>query len=428
MTFSKETILYPLAGLGAAALLYAIYALATAEPTDVLPRSLSGEVAPQDFDLGTTLAANIDAPLVDGNRVELLENGDEIFPPMLEAIRAAEQSVNMLTYIYWQGEIARRFARELAAACRRGVEGRVLLDAVGAARMDEALIEEMRAAGCQVAHFHPPRWNELRRMNRRTHRKVLVVDGKMGFTGGVGIAEEWTGDAGDPGHWRDDHFLVEGPVVRYLQGAFGENWRGATGEVLAEERFYPAIEPAGQARAVPALGEPGGTVSDIAFVYWLSLRRARERVWISTPYYAPDPDLQEAIEATARRGVEVLLILPNEVNDSRLVRWASRTHYRSLLVAGVRIFEYQPTMFHVKAVTVDDDWAIIGSANFDNRSFELNYEVMVAVEDPALVASLQESMRADLRESREITIEDVDAWSPLARARDRLATVLREQI
>jgi cardiolipin synthase len=347
---------------------------------------------------------------------------------MLEAIRAAEQSVNMLTYIYWQGEIARRFARELAAACRRGVEGRVLLDAVGAARMDEALVEEMRAAGCQVARFHPPRWTELRRMNRRTHRKVLVVDGKMGFTGGVGIAEEWTGDAGDPGHWRDDHFLVEGPVVRYLQGAFGENWREATGEVLAEERFYPAIEPAGQARAVPVLGEPGGTVSDIAFVYWLSLRRARERVWISTPYYAPDPDLQEAIEATARRGVEVVLILPNELNDSRLVRWASRTHYRSLLEAGVRIFEYQPTMFHVKAVTVDDDWAIIGSANFDNRSFELNYEVMVAVEDPALVASLQESMRADLRESREIKLEDVNGWSPLARARDRLATVLREQI
>jgi cardiolipin synthase A/B len=428
MTFTREMLLYPLAGFGAAALLYMVYALVSAEPTDVLPRELSGDVVPQNFDLGTTLAANIDAPLVDGNRVELLENGVEIFPPMLEAIRGARQSVNLLTYVYWQGDIARRFAREMAAACRRGVEGRVLLDAIGAAKMDEALIEEMRVAGCQVAHFHPPRWNELRRMNRRTHRKVLVVDGKKGFTGGVGIAEEWTGNAGDEGHWRDDHFLVEGPVVRYLQGAFGENWRQATGEVLAEERFYPAIEPAGAARVVPVLGEPGGTVSDIAFVYWLSLRRARESVWIATPYYAPDPDLQEAIEATARRGVEVVLIVPNELNDSRLVRWASRTHYRSLLDAGVRIFEYEPTMFHVKAVTVDDDWAIIGSANFDNRSFELNYEVTVAVEDPALVGSLQESMRADLRESREVTIEEVNAWSPLARARDRLATVLREQI
>jgi cardiolipin synthase len=428
MAISKETFLYPLAGFGAAALLYAVYALATAEPTDVLPQGLSGDSEPHDFDLGSTLAANIDAPLVEGNRVELLENGDQIFPPMLEAIRAAEQSVNMLTYIYWQGDIARRFARELAAACRRGVEGRVLLDAVGAARMDEALVEQMRAAGCQVAYFHPPRWNELRRLNRRTHRKVMVVDGKKGFTGGVGIAEEWTGDAEDPGHWRDDHFLVEGPVVRYLQGAFGENWREATGEVLAEERFYPAIDSTGGARAVPILGEPGTTISDIAFLYWLSLQRARDQVWISTPYFAPDPDLQESIEAAARRGVEVVLILPNELNDSRLVRWASRTYYRPLLEAGVRIFEYQPTMFHVKAVTVDDAWAIVGSANFDNRSFELNYEVMLAVEDRELVESLQESMRADLEESREITLEDVEAWSPLARARDRLATVLREQI
>jgi cardiolipin synthase len=265
-------------------------------------------------------------------------------------------------------------------------------------------------------------------MNRRTHRKVMVVDGRVGFTGGVGIAEEWTGAATDPAHWRDDHFRIEGPSVRYLQGAFAENWREATGEALVEERFYPPVAPSGEARAVPVLGAPGGTVSDIAFLYWISLQAARERVWIATPYYMPDPDLQTAIEATARRGVEINLIVPNELNDSSLVRWASRTHYRSLLEAGVRIFEYQPTMYHVKAVTVDDDGAIVGSANFDNRSFELNYEVMIAVEDSALVHALERSMREDVRESREITLADVDEWSPLERARDRLATVLREQI
>lgn len=425
---SRNAVLYPLAGLGAAASLYAIYALATAEPTDVLPLKLSSADDRGALDLASTIAANLDAPLLDGNRVELLENGEEIFPPMLQSIRDAEQSINFLTYVYWQGEIARRFAAELAAACRRGVEVRVLLDAVGSAKMDNALIEEMERAGCRVAHFHPPRWNELRRMNRRTHRKILVVDGARGFTGGVGIAEEWTGDAEAPGHWRDDHFRVEGPVVRYLQGAFAENWREATGEVLADGRFYPPLEPAGEARAISLLGEPGGTVSHIAFLYWIALQRARERVWISTPYYLPEPGLQDAIEATARRGVEVVLIVPGERNDSRLVRWASRTRYRKLLEAGVRIFEFEPTMFHVKAVTVDGDWAIVGSSNFDNRSFELNYEIVLAVEDPALVEDLRASMRGDLERSREVTLEDVEAWTPLERARDRLALSLREQI
>ncbi|HJU86133.1 MAG TPA: phospholipase D-like domain-containing protein [Gemmatimonadota bacterium] len=424
---SRNAILYPLAAVGAIALLYAIYGLGTAEPVDVLPDRLSSAPS-RDFDLPSTVAANLDAPVLVGDRIELLENGNQIFPPMLSAIRGAEQSVNLLTFIYWQGDIARQFAAEMSGACRRGVEGRVLLDAVGAAKMDEALIEEMRAAGCIVAHFHPPRWNELRRMNRRTHRKVLVVDGRIGFTGGVGIAEEWTGAATDPDHWRDDHFRIEGPSVRHIQGAFAENWREATGEVLVEERFYPEATQAGDTRAVPVLGAPGGTVSDIAFLYWISLQAARERVWIATPYYMPDPDLQSAIEAAARRGVRINLIVPNDLNDSSLVRWASRTHYRSLLEAGVRIFEYQPTMFHVKAVTVDGDWAVVGSANFDNRSFELNYEVMLAIEDSVLVSKLNRSMRADVRESREITLKDVEEWSLLERARNRLATLLREQI
>ena len=425
---SRKAILYPLAGIGAAASLYAIYALATAEPSDVLPRELSSGDDRGALDLGATLAANLDAPILEGNRVELLENGNKIFPPMLAAMRDAEQSINFLTYVYWQGDIARRFAAELSAACRRGVEVRVLLDAVGSAKMDAALIEEMERAGCRVARFHPPRWNELRRLNRRTHRKVLVVDGMLGFTGGVGIAEEWSGDAEDAGHWRDDHFQVEGPVVRYLQGAFAENWREATGEVLADEKFYPSIGTTGEARAISLLGEPGGTVSHVAFLYWIALQRARERVWISTPYYLPDPDLQDAIETTARRGVEIVLIVPGERNDSRVVRWASRTRYRGLLEAGVRIFEFEPTMFHVKAVTVDGEWAIVGSANFDNRSFELNYEVVLAVEDATLAARLDASMREDLGRSREITLADVDSWSPLERARDRLAVALREQI
>jgi cardiolipin synthase len=346
---------------------------------------------------------------------------------MLDAIREAERSVNLLTFVYWQGDIARRFAAEMTAACRRGVEGRVLLDAIGAAKMDEALIEEMRAGGCLVAHFHPPRWNELRRMNRRTHRKVLVVDGRIGFTGGVGIAEEWTGAATDPDHWRDDHFRLRGPAVHHLQGACAQNWRSTTGEVLAGERFFPSLEPAGASAVVPMLGEPR-RASDIELTFWLSIEGARERLEITTPYLVPRPALVEALGRAARRGVEVRLLVPGEHNDSRFVHWLSRVFYRDLLATGVRVFEYRTTMMHAKALTVDREWAVIGSANFDNRSFELNYESNLLVVDGGLTATLRETFEADLAEAREVTPETLRAEPAYKTVLGGLLLLLRNQL
>nr|MBA2564657.1 cardiolipin synthase B [Gemmatimonadota bacterium] len=354
--------------MGALAVTVWTYALAVPEPTDVLPTRIEDGAPLRGSAPAVTLAAHLGAPLLRGNEIDLLVNGEEIFPPMLASIRGARESVDLLSYIYWTGDVARQFADELSAAAARGVEVRVLLDAYGANQMRPALVEQMRRAGCRVAWFHPIRWYTLRRLNNRTHRKVLVVDRQVGFTGGVGIAEEWTGDAQDADHWRDDHFRVTGPAVRYLLGAFAENWRQATGEVIAGSstaapvnRPSTAVPANGASTAadtqgasvVPILSAPGTSISEVAFVYWLSLRAARQRVRIATPYFVPDSALAAELAATARRGVEVTLLVPGRHNDSRLVRYGSRVLYEDLLQAGVRIFEYEPTMMHAKTMTVD---------------------------------------------------------------------------
>jgi cardiolipin synthase len=422
----ERILLYGFSAVGTLSLLSWCYRALVPEFPDVAPNRLS-----RDDDHRTEaadLAAHLDAPLVEGNRIELLVNGDEIFPAMLSAIEGARQSINLLSYIYWEGEIAEQFAAELAAASRRGVEVRVVLDAVGAHRMDQALVARMEDAGCMVAWFNPVRWYSLSRFNHRTHRKVMVVDGRVGFTGGVGIADEWTGDAEDADHWRDDHFRLDGPVVRYLQGSFAENWRQATGEVLTGDDVFPDIEPAGEARMSVINTGPVGATSEIGFSYWLMFHGARERINVATPYFVPDPDLELGLEAAARRGLDVRLLVPNDYQDSRLVRYAGQTWYRALLEAGVRVYEYQPTMMHVKAVSVDREWAIVGSANFDSRSFEINFEIAVAVFDAPFVATLDASFEEDLRRAREITLEDVESRSWMERARDQLARMLREQL
>ena len=415
-----------LAAAGLLALLWWSYGTFVPEFMDLAPDRLSDERGHQRQ--AEALAAHLDVPLLEGNRVELLVNGIEIFPAMVSAIEHAEESINLLSYIYWQGDIAGEFADALSAAARRGVEVRVLLDAIGSHSMDPALVEKMETAGAAVAWFNPVRWYSLARFNHRTHRKVMVVDGRVGFTGGVGIADEWTGDAEDADHWRDDHFRFDGPVVTYLQGAFAENWRQATGEVLIGESVFPAIEPAGEARMSVINTGPVGATSEIGFSYWLMFHGARERIYVANPYFVPDEDLELGLADAAQRGLDVRLLVPNENQDSRLVRYAGQTWYHELLSAGVRLYEYQPTLMHVKSVTVDRDWGIVGSANFDSRSFEINFEIAVAVFDSAFVDELDASFEEDLRSAREITLAEVEAWPWLARARDQLARLLREQL
>lgn len=379
------------------------------------------------MDRARALAGHLNAPLISGNRIELLLNGDQIFPALMGAIRGARETLNFLTFVYWQGEIARETAAALAAAARRGVEVRVLLDDYGSIQMDKSLVEQMEEAGCRVCYFNPLRWYTISRYNYRTHRKILVADGRVGFTGGVGIADEWTGDAEDSDHWRDDHFRVQGPAVHHLQGAFAQNWRSGTGEVLAGPRFFPPLEPAGASAVMPILGEPM-RASDVELGYWLSLAAARERIEIATPYFVPRPGLLRTFADTARRGVAVRLLVPGAHNDSSFVRRVSRIFYRPLLEAGVRIFEYHPTMMHAKAISADDDWAVIGSANFDNRSFELNYESNLVVVDGGLTKSLRAAFESDLERAEEVTLERLEREAAWKQWLGKLLVVVRDQL
>ena len=349
------------------------------------------------------------APISRGNRSEILINGDRIFPSMLEAIASARRTVNLLTYIYWRGEIGSRFADAVCERAEAGVKCRVLLDALGSVKMDPALIERMEDCGARVCRFRPPKPYAIRRGNNRTHRKLLIVDGSVGFTGGVGIADEWTGDAQDPGHWRDTHVRVEGPVARGLQGAFAENWLEGTGEVLAGEDDLPPLEPIpGEPAAMLAIRSSAGVGdTDVETLFFLTIASARRTIDLTSAYFTPRPAFLHALADASRSGVAVRVLVPGEHIDKDLVRHTARSVYGELLEAGVRIFEYQPTMLHAKSLVVDVAWSTIGSANFDNRSFQLNDEMVLGVQDEAFAAELTEAFEADLARSDEITLE---AW------------------
>lgn len=417
-----------LGAIGAVALCAVLYDWLVPDQSEIAPRNLSADVPLNAQESARALSANLNAPLLDGNAIDVLLNGDEIFPAMLEAIREAQHSIHLLTYIYWQGDIARQFADELIAAARRGIRVRLLVDAMGGARMAGPMIDELKQSGCTFAWFRPLRWYNLGRFNHRTHRKVMVVDGLTGFTGGVGIADLWTGHAQDPDHWRDDHFRLRGPAVRYLQGSFAVNWRQATGEVLVGAALFPDLPDAGTIRVVAIDAAPSVRISTIAFTYWLFSHAACREIRVTTPYFVPDPRLHLGLAAAARRGLKVTLLVPGPHIDTQLVSRASKTYYRHLLLAGVAIHEYQPSMIHTKTVTVDGAYALIGSPNFDTRSFGLNYEEALVVYDSAFTQTLNRSFDEDLGNARQVTLDEVERWSPWMRAVNRMARMLRAQL
>jgi cardiolipin synthase len=370
------------------------------------------------------------APISRGNRAEILVNGDRIFPAMLGAIAAARHTVNLLTYIYWRGDMGSRFADAVCDRATAGVSCRVLLDAIGSVKMDPRLIERMRDCGVAVHRFRPPKPYAIRRGNNRTHRKLLVVDGTVGFTGGVGIADEWTGDAQDPGHWRDTHVRLEGPVVRGLQGAFSENWLEATGEVLAGEDDLPELGPIpGERAAMLSIRSSAGVGdTDLETLFFLTIAAARRSIDLTSAYFAPRPAFLTALGDAARSGVAVRVLVPGPHIDKDVVRHTARSVYGGLLEAGVRVFEYQPTMLHAKSMVVDGVWSTVGSANFDNRSFQLNDEAVVGVQDEAFAAALTEAFVRDLARSREITAEEWGSRPMSQRPREAAARLLRREL
>jgi cardiolipin synthase len=367
------------------------------------------------------------APRRPGNRITILRNGCEIFPAMLEAISSARECINFSTYTYWTGDIAPRFADALATRASQGLEVNVLLDAQGSAQMDRDLIEHLRASGASVIWFRPPHWYTVQKVNKRMHRRLLIIDGRIGFMGGVGIAEQWDRNA-DPEHERETHLRIEGPAVRDLQGGFLENWTEATSALLSAAHFpdLPAFDegiPAQVARTVSTAGTRG-----LEEMLWAAVAGAKERLWITTAFFAPRRAFIDALCEAASRGVDVRILTGGPHQDKQIAREAGHRSYDKLLQAGVRIFEYQQAKLHAKVITVDGIWAHVGSSNLENRSIALNDEINVSIQHTTVAAELERHFRDDLKASRELHLQGWRRRSLGKRAREHATELIRQSL
>ncbi|RZA06366.1 MAG: cardiolipin synthase [Proteobacteria bacterium] len=367
-------------------------------------------------------------PLVDGNLITRLENGDEIFPAMLAAIRGAQVSITFETFIYWSGAIGREVAEALSERARAGVHVHVLLDWIGANKFEASRFEEMRRAGVMVEWYRPLRWYNVSRINNRTHRKILVIDGKIGFTGGVGIADQWRGHAQDEDHWRDCHFRVEGPVVAHLQAAFTDNWNATRPEVLHGNSYFPALEAKGSCTAQVFKSSPEEGSGSVRLMFLYSIAHAAATIRIASAYFVPDSHVRACLIAACKSGVEVEVIVPGKYIDTAITRRASRAVWGDLLKAGVKIYEYQETMFHSKYMIVDKAWVSVGSTNFDNRSFRLNDECNLNVIDAEWGQEMAEMFARDKARAKEITYAAWEKRPLLDKVIENLAFLARSQV
>jgi cardiolipin synthase len=419
-----------LAGALAAALVGALAWFVTANlatPERRLSRRPATLYSAADGDFRRALGVLLGPSILPGNRVTTLLNGDRIFASMLDAIDAAGDTITFETFIF-RDAIAEEFCRRLLAARGRGVRVHVLLDWVGARPAPVDALNALRAAGAEIHSYHPPGWLHLGRLNNRTHRKLLVVDGRVGFTGGVGIGTEWTGAAQDPAHWRDTHYRVEGPVVAQMQAAFMDNWIKATGHVLHGPAYFPPLEPVGDVDAQMFISSPAGGAESMHLMVLLAIAAAQRSILIENSYFVPDDLTIEALIAARRRGVRIRLVVPSHHTDAPWGRWATHGLYQPLLDAGVEIFEYQPTMIHAKVMVVDDHWVSLGSGNFDNRSFRLNDEANLNAFSEALAAEQTAIIEADLARSRRIQPRRWRQRRWERRLWERAALLLRSQL
>ncbi|MEO8484819.1 MAG: phospholipase D-like domain-containing protein [Betaproteobacteria bacterium] len=367
-------------------------------------------------------------PTLAGNRVEAFQNGAEIFPAMLAAIHAARKTITFETYIYWSGDVGRAFAGALAERARAGVRVHVLLDWVGSQKIDDALLGELRAAGIEIELYRPLRWYHLSRLNNRTHRKLLVIDGRVGFTGGVGIADKWDGRAQDADHWRDSHYRAEGPVVAQMQATFLDNWMKVTGIVLHGADYFPPVEPSGDARAQVFSSSPEGGSDSMQLMYLIAITAAARSIEIASAYFVPDQLTTNALVDAMQRGVKVRMVLPGPIIDNDIVRRASRADWGPLLEAGAEIYEYQPTMFHCKVMIVDGLLVSVGSTNLDVRSFRLNDEANLNVYDRAFAARQTAVFDADIARSDRVTLAKWQARPWHEKVIERAASLVGAQL
>jgi len=414
----------PRPGFARQAPLTAALAIVAAACAHLPPRVVLPSAPLTPAALGAELEAYTSSPVVAGNRVDLLLNGEQIFPAMLEAVRSARRTITFAQYAYGQGPVANELAQALAERCRAGVGVDVLLDGFGSLQIPPEFIAELRRAGCWVVIFHP--LDRPGTIDHRNHRRILVIDGRVGFTGGAGVGRKWTGDGRRGDHWRDTDVRVEGPVVAELQRAFAENWDEATGEVLAGGAYYPPAAPArGPVAAQVIASSPLAGRYETYGMFLLAIEAARRSIHITTPYFLPNPALTDALIRAVRRGVRVVVLTPGPI-DYNIVRRLSRAGFGRLLQAGVEIHEYRPALLHAKTLTVDGVWATVGSANMDNRSFAINAELNLVVYDADFTERLDRVFADDLRYSEPVEYARWRARGLGSRLLELLAAPLRD--
>lgn len=379
-----------------------------ATPEKRIDRKIEHRYAVADAQFQREMSVLLGPAVVGGNRVTALQNGTEIFPAMLGAIGEAKQTITFETYIYWSGEIGAAFSSALAERARAGVAVSVTVDWLGSVKMDEKLLEEMKQAGVNLHRYRPLSWYNMGRINNRTHRKLLVVDGRVGFTGGVGIADQWNGDGNDPEHWRDTHFRIEGPVAAQFQSAFNDNWIKMTGEILNGDRYFPQLAARGPTAAQLFIASPAGGSESMALMYLMAIAASTTSIDLAASYFVPDQLALAALIAARDRGVRVRILVPGEHIDSDVVRLRSRAMWGDLLRAGVEISEYQPTMMHTKMLIVDSLLVSVGSTNFDERSFRLNDEASLNVYDTDFAREMTHVFEDDLKRAQRYSLQ---AWT-----------------
>jgi cardiolipin synthase A/B len=380
-----------------------------------------------DADFRRALGILLGPPLVAGNRISSLVNGEQIYAAMLNAIRTAQTNITFETFVFRDG-IGAQFVEELANAARRGVQVHMLLDWLGSRTMDSGLLAAARAAGCDVQIYHPPSWYHLGRLNNRTHRKLLIIDGKLGFTGGVGMGIEWKDGLKGLPPWRETHFKAEGPVVAQMQAVFVDNWIKATGRVLHGAEYFPRLASCGDMEAQMFGSSPVGGSESMHLMVLLALTAAKTSIDIENAYFVPDKLTVEALCSAARRGVRVRIVVPGRHTDARIGRWAAQGLYGSLMESGIQLFEYQPTMMHCKVLVIDGVWSSVGSANFDDRSFRLNDEANLNVFSEELAREQIQLIDADIAKSRRMVLNKWRHRKFGRRINERLALLLRSQL
>jgi cardiolipin synthase len=377
--------------------------------------------------VGSALAL-ADPVLLSENKIDLLQNGDEYFPAMLEAIRAARKTINFEAFIVYSDPIGEQFRDALCERARSGVEVRVLLDGIGSGwRLKNSDVRLMKDAGCKFAYYHPTHSWRVDRTNRRTHRRILVTDGKLGFTGAVGFAQKWSGQAQDKNHWRDAQMRIEGPLVGKLQAAFQEHWVKTFGEALTGAHQFPALPSVGDLKAQVVLSR-SFSMAPVPLVEAVAFTAAQKHIWITNSYCTPTSDQVEQIVNAVQRGVDVRIILPGPNNDQPLTKSAGRAAYGQMLEGGVKIFEYQPTMIHEKSMVIDGLFSMFGSSNLDARSSEINEELDVVVYDQKFGREMETVFEKDLKQSLEYTLRQFKNRSLWERTTEWLMLPFRSQL